>query len=96
MTEHLKRPVTQANRPGHRTKGDRVSESNVIKHVDRQYHFSSTFGIHTADGEVANTACLGFGLERATMALFKVHGFMPAKWSQEVRAHLWHSSAHAC
>ena len=54
-----------------------------------QDHFSSTFGIRTADGEVANTACLGFGLERVTMALFKTHGFVPADWPQEVRAILW-------
>jgi seryl-tRNA synthetase len=54
-----------------------------------QDHFSSTFGIRTADGEVANTACLGFGLERVTMALFKTHGFVPADWPQEVRARLW-------
>ena len=54
-----------------------------------QDHFSSTFGIHTADGEMANTACLGFGLERVTMALFKAHGFVPAEWPQEVRARLW-------
>ena len=54
-----------------------------------QDHFSSTFGINTADGELANTACLGFGLERVTMALFKAHGFVPAEWPQEVRARLW-------
>jgi len=54
-----------------------------------QDHFSSTFGIHTADGEIANTACLGFGLERVTMALFKAHGFVPADWPKEVRAILW-------
>ena len=54
-----------------------------------QDHFSSTFGIRTADGELANTACLGFGLERVTMALFKAHGFVPAEWPKEVRARLW-------
>lgn len=54
-----------------------------------QDHFSSTFGIRTADGEVANTACLGFGLERVTMALFKTHGFVPADWPPTVRAILW-------
>jgi len=54
-----------------------------------QDHFASTFGIRTADGELANTACLGFGLERVTMALFRTHGFVPADWPQEVRARLW-------
>ena len=40
-----------------------------------QEHFGSTFDIRTQDGNVANTACLGFGLERIVMALFKTHGF---------------------
>jgi seryl-tRNA synthetase len=50
-----------------------------------QDHFGTTFDIRTMDGNVANTACLGFGLERVTMALFKAHGFDPAT----VRARLW-------
>ena len=54
-----------------------------------QDHFGSTFDIKTSDGEVANTACLGFGLERVTMALFKTHGFDPQSWPQPVRARLW-------
>ena len=54
-----------------------------------QDHFSSTFGIRSADGAVASTACLGFGLERCVMALFKTHGFTPSKWPTSVRARLW-------
>jgi seryl-tRNA synthetase len=54
-----------------------------------QDHFGSTFDIRTPDGEVANTACLGFGLERVTMALFRTHGFDPKSWPQPVRARLW-------
>jgi seryl-tRNA synthetase len=54
-----------------------------------QDHFASTFGIRTADGAVAATACLGFGLERVTMALFKAHGFDPKKWPAGVRQQLW-------
>jgi seryl-tRNA synthetase len=54
-----------------------------------QEHFGNTFGIRTADGATANTACLGFGLERITMALFKTHGCDPAQWPQPVRARLW-------
>lgn len=50
-----------------------------------QQHFGSTFDIRTADGEVASTACLGFGLERVTMALFKHHGFDIKRWPQPVR-----------
>lgn len=29
------------------------------------------------------------GLERATLALIKTHGFDPKAWPQEVRAQLW-------
>ena len=54
-----------------------------------QDHFSGTFGIKTADGETASTACLGFGLERVTLALIKTHGFDPATWPTPVRALLW-------
>ncbi len=54
-----------------------------------QDHFSSTFGIRSADGAVASTACLGFGLERVTLALLKTHGLDPLRWPAEVRARLW-------
>lgn len=54
-----------------------------------QEHFGSTFEIRTTDGNVANTACLGFGLERIVMALFKTHGFDPEKWPAQVRSQLW-------
>lgn len=56
------------------------------------YHqdkFGDIFGIRTADGEVAHTACLGFGLERCVMALLKTHGFVPSRWPERVRALLW-------
>ena len=54
-----------------------------------QEHFGEAFHIKTADGAVANTACLGFGLERIVMALFQAHGFDPKAWPAEVRARLW-------
>lgn len=52
-------------------------------------HFGEAFHINTPDGAVANTACLGFGLERVTMALFQTHGFDPINWPSAVRAKLW-------
>jgi seryl-tRNA synthetase len=55
-------------------------------HADK---FGSAFGIQSADAEVAHTACLGFGLERVVMALFRHHGFEPSKWPAAVRARLW-------
>jgi seryl-tRNA synthetase len=54
-----------------------------------QDHFGSKWEIQTADGEVANTACLGFGLERIAMALFKTHGPDVRRWPSAVRAKLW-------
>ena len=54
-----------------------------------QDHFTSVFKVRTADGELANTACLGFGLERVTLALLKTHGFRPDAWPPAVRDLLW-------
>lgn len=54
-----------------------------------QDHFGKLFDIHTAAGEVAHTACLGFGLERIVMALFQTHGMDTAGWPPAVRALLW-------
>ncbi|HEY1956356.1 MAG TPA: amino acid--[acyl-carrier-protein] ligase [Polyangiaceae bacterium] len=56
-----------------------------------QDHFGQLFSIKTPDGAVANTACLGFGMERVCMALFKHHGFDPTKWPDKVREVLWSS-----
>ncbi|HSO37034.1 MAG TPA: amino acid--[acyl-carrier-protein] ligase [Labilithrix sp.] len=56
------------------------------------YHqdkFGDAFGIRTAGDDVAHTACLGFGLERCVMALFKTHGFRPTEWPEKVRKRLW-------
>jgi seryl-tRNA synthetase len=54
-----------------------------------QEHFGHVFGIQTSDEAVAHTACLGFGLERCVMALFKTHGFDVKRWPAPVRARLW-------
>lgn len=51
-------------------------------HLD---HFGHAFDIKTSDGAVAHTACIGFGLERIALALFKTHGFEPKSWPAEVR-----------
>ena len=50
-----------------------------------QDHFGSVWGIRTADDETAHTACVGFGMERVTIALFKHHGLDVDKWPAEVR-----------
>lgn len=54
-----------------------------------QEHFTSTFGITRSGGRTAHTACLGFGLERVTLALIKTHGFEPDRWPAAVREQLW-------
>lgn len=53
-----------------------------------QDHFGKLFGIVTQDGESAHSACMGFGMERVALALFKAHGFAPASWPASVRAPL--------
>ena len=50
-----------------------------------QDHFAHLFGIKLPDGTNAHTACIGFGTERITLALFKTHGFDTAKWPATTR-----------
>ncbi len=52
-------------------------------------HFGSVFDIQTEDGGPAHSGCVGFGLERLTLALLKHHGLQVADWPAEVRARLW-------
>ena len=54
-----------------------------------QEHFAGLHGITTADGATAHTACLGFGEERITLALFHTHGLDVDGWPDEVRRELW-------
>lgn len=54
-----------------------------------QEHFASAYGIRLADGAEAHTACLGFGLERITIALLRTHGFDFREWPANVRGRLW-------
>lgn len=53
-----------------------------------QDHFGVAFGITSQDGSAAHTACVGFGLERITLALFKAHGFETKRWPATVRTTL--------
>jgi seryl-tRNA synthetase len=66
-----------------------VDHTAVCSFNFHQTHFGDTFEIKTPDGEVANTACLGFGLERVVMALFRTHGFDVLQWPANVRQQLW-------
>ena len=46
----------------------------VVSFNYHQDHFALIYGITIADGGAAHTACLGFGLERITLALLRAHG----------------------
>ena len=54
-----------------------------------QDHFGKTWGLATADGETAHTACVGFGLERIALALLRHHGVDVEAWPADVRRILW-------
>lgn len=45
-----------------------------------QDHFGLVFGINTSDGAPAHTACIGFGLERIALAMYRTHGWERARW----------------
>lgn len=48
-------------------------------------HLGRTFGLMLADGGVAHTACVGFGLERITIALFAKYGCNVRDWPLNMR-----------
>lgn len=73
-----------------------LSEKNptaVCSFNYHQDHFGRLFDIRTSDGEIARSACLGFGLERCVMALFRHHGCVIEEWPAEVVRRLWPRSS---
>ena len=51
------------------------------------YHldsFGTKFHIKTSNGETAHSSCIGFGLERVALALFKTHGLEINSWPKDV------------
>jgi seryl-tRNA synthetase len=60
-----------------------------------QDHFGLVWKIRTEAGEVAHTACIGFGLERTALALLRHHGFDVDAWPAGVRNELWGEAAPA-
>ena len=61
-----------------------IASSN--SHLD---HFGQPFGIVTAEGEVADSCCFGFGLDRITLALLRTHGLRVEDWPRATRERLW-------
>jgi seryl-tRNA synthetase len=53
-----------------------------------QGHFGEIWGIETAAGRVAHTACVAFGMDRLTLALFATHGITLETWPRLARAAL--------
>jgi seryl-tRNA synthetase len=70
-------PISNAERP-----------SAIISLNYHQDHFGDLFGIRSADAAVAHTSCVGFGLERIALALFRRHGFDRSRWPATVRGAL--------
>jgi seryl-tRNA synthetase len=52
-------------------------------------HFTNIHHIVMEGGGKAHTACLGFGLERCTLALLRRHGLDSRSWPADVRGVLW-------
>ncbi|WP_159996710.1 amino acid--[acyl-carrier-protein] ligase [Roseomonas sp. 18066] len=60
--------------------------ASVNLHLDSM---GAKWGLETADGAVAHTACGAYGIDRLTLALFRHHGPDLAAWPAGVRAALW-------
>jgi seryl-tRNA synthetase len=50
-----------------------------------QDHFGAIWDLRRADGEVAHTGCVAFGMDRLAVALFSIHGVDLARWPQSAR-----------
>ena len=51
-------------------------------------HFGEVWEMRTADGELAHSACVAFGVDRLAVALFARHGVEIEGWPVAVRAKL--------
>jgi seryl-tRNA synthetase len=68
------------------------SATNKTACMSFNYHqdaFGTKWGLNLADGSVAHTACVGFGLERIALALFAHHGLDVKVWPDAVKKALW-------
>ncbi len=53
-----------------------------------QSKFSTAYDIRWGEDELAQTGCIGFGLERCALALFSNHGIEQTSWPAEVQSAL--------
>ncbi|MDQ2728534.1 MAG: hypothetical protein M3Y91_11875 [Actinomycetota bacterium] len=80
--EKLKYEVPAATSPA----AELTAVASANCHED---HFGRAFGLRTSDGQPAHTACVGYGVERITLALIWARGPSLADWPASVRAVLW-------
>lgn len=69
-----------------------TSEVKKTACMSFNYHqdaFGAKWGLNLDNGDVAHTACVGFGLERIALALFAAHGLDTKAWPDHVRKVLW-------
>jgi seryl-tRNA synthetase len=48
-------------------------------------HFGAKWGFRTSSGEMIHTACVAFGIDRLTLALFAAHGMTLSAWPKRSR-----------
>ena len=65
-----------------------VRETAIGSSNYHEDHFGHGFELHLADGTPAHSACIGFGLDRITLALFAIHGMDVEAWPEGVRSAL--------
>ena len=71
------------------TVADPDRKTAIVSCNCHQDHLTVPFEVTTADGGVAHSACVGFGMERIVLALFSAHGTDTDAWPAGVRALLW-------
>lgn len=68
--------------------GDLDDGTAVVSANLHREHFGDTFDLSTADGEMAHSACVAFGMERIALSLLRTHGLDLATWPAGVRGAL--------
>ncbi len=69
-----------------------TSATNPTACMSFNYHqdaFGQKWGLNLDNGDVAHTACVGFGLERIALALFAHHGLDVKTWPEKALKTLW-------
>lgn len=69
--------------------GTSAATTAVASSNCHQDHFGHSFDIRLPDGSPAHSSCVGFGLERLTVALLRRHGLDTARWPSAIRSSLW-------